>query len=314
MAKPSRLPALHTLLYFEAAARHLNFTAAAAELGSTQPAVSLRVGQLESELGVPLFTRRHRGVSLTADGARLFEAVRQGLDLIGEVTGEILARRRQPLLTLATDFGFAAYWLMPRLPALREEMPELEVRIITSQQAIDLRDEVIDVAIAFGEGHWPGCVAEKLLPESVVPVCSPSFLAASGWRRETIPWAEVPLLHLERPTPARWMDWPDWFQLHRLPDHHPGHDLTFNNYPLVLQAAMSGQGVALGWLPLVQDLLAGGQLVSLVDAPITTPRGYFLVLRESTRLTGVIGRFRRWAREVCANGTQEQAGPGGTSA
>ncbi|SMF33227.1 LysR substrate binding domain-containing protein [Pseudogulbenkiania subflava DSM 22618] len=77
---------------------------------------------------------------------------------------------------------------------------------------------------------------------------------------------------------------------------------------------MSGQGVALGWLPLVQDLLAGGQLVSLADAPVTTPRGYFLVLRESTRLTGVIGRFRRWAREVCANAPQEQGGAGGTSA
>lgn len=299
MAKPCSLPALHALVCFEAAARHLNFTAAATELGSTQPAVSLRVGQLESELGVPLFTRRHRGVSLTADGARLFEAVRQGLGMIGEVTEEILARRRQPLLTLATDFGFATYWLMPRLNALREEMPELEVRILTAQQAIDLRDEVIDVAIAFGEGHWPGCVAEKLLPERVVPVCSPAFLAASGWSRDTIPWLDVPLLHLERPASERWMDWSDWFVQQRLAEHHAGHDLTFNNYPLVIQAAMSGQGVGLGWLPLIADLLAGGQLVSLA-APLETGRGYFLVLRESARMTGVMGRFSRWVRECCA--------------
>lgn len=299
MANPSRLPALHALVCFEAAARHLNFTAAAAELGSTQPAVSLRVGQLETELGVPLFVRRHRGVSLTADGARLFEAVRQGLGVIGEVTEEILARQRHPQLTLATDFGFATYWLMPRLNALRLEMPELEVRIITSQQAIDLRDEVIDIAIVFGEGNWPGCVAEKLLPERVVPVCSPGFLDSAGWENGNVPWADVPLLHLERPAASRWMDWADWFRHAQLAEHRANHDLTFNNYPLVIQAAMSGQGVALGWLPLVEDLLAGGQLVSLAEEVSATERGYFLVLRETTRLTGVIGRFRRWACECC---------------
>lgn len=180
-------------------------------------------------------------------------------------------------------------------------MPELEVRIITSQQAIDLHDEVIDIAIVFGEGHWPGCVAEKLLSECVVPVCSPGFLAGAGWHQETIPWSEIPLLHLERPAAARWMDWTDWFRQAQLGEQHAGHDLTFNNYPLVVQAAMGGQGVALGWLPLVEDLLAGGQLLRLADAALTTERGYFLVLRENTRLTGVIGHFRRWALEYCSS-------------
>jgi putative choline sulfate-utilization transcription factor len=294
MADIKQLPPLQALVFFEAAARHQNFTAAAQELGATQPAVSQRVSWLEEDLGVALFKRQHRGVALTAEGLRLFEAVREGLSVIGDATAELRASRSQPVLTVATDFGFAAYWLMPRLSALRELVPDLDVRIVTSQSGFDIRKEPVDVAISFGAGPWPGCEAEPLFPEVVRPVCSPAFAEQHGLTGQAAALSGLPLLHLEQPAPARWLSWPDWFALHGLPVSHGHHDLTFNNYPLVIQAAMIGQGVALGWSPLVDELLAAGQLLAAVAQPAQTERGYFLVWPKSARFTGALGVFRRW--------------------
>lgn len=128
MPRPDRLPPMQALLMFESAARHASFTAAARELGSTQPAVSQRVVQLEESLGAALFERGHRGVTLTDDGTRLFDAVRRGLDVIRAATSDIRSRHAQRTLTLSTDFGFATYWLMPRLPQFKALMPDVDGR------------------------------------------------------------------------------------------------------------------------------------------------------------------------------------------
>lgn len=298
MAKWS-LPAMQALLQFESAARLRNFTQAADELGSSQPAISLRMAQLEKELGVPLFVRQHRGVQLTAEALQLLAAVQQGLTGIQQSLDQIAASRRPPRLTLATDFAFASYWLMPRLAELRNEMPELDLRIMTSQQAIDPDDEAVDIAIAFGEGVWPGCHAHKLLPERVLPVCSPQLLHGLHAQAGPVPWHALPLLHLERAPRLQWMDWKDWFSLQHLPAPPAGQALSFNNYPLLIQAALAGQGVALGWLPLVEDFLASGQLLALPAPPLLTGRGYYLLLRESARLTPVLNRFRNWIVDSC---------------
>jgi putative choline sulfate-utilization transcription factor len=295
MAQGLRLPPLQPLVYFEAAARHLNFTTAAQELSASQPAVSQRIAQLESDLGVPLFKRGHRGVQLTADGVYLFEAVHAGLRDIGEAVARIRERQSDHVLTVATDFAFAAYWLMPRLAALRTVWPELDVRIVTSQNDIDVRGDAVDLAIAFGAGHWPGCEAERLFPEVVVPVCSPALLAQHPALSEH-PQAllAVPLLHLESSRPARWVTWQDWFQAQKLPLKDDRHGLTLNNHTLVLQAALTGQGVALAWRPLVDELLKSGQLVVALDRPLCTERGYFLVQPATQRPGPALRRFRAW--------------------
>jgi putative choline sulfate-utilization transcription factor len=295
MTQGLRLPPLQPLVYFEAAARHLNFTTAAQELSASQPAVSQRIAQLESDLGVPLFKRGHRGVQLTADGVYLFEAVHAGLRDIGEAVARIRERQSDHVLTVATDFAFAAYWLMPRLAALRKVWPELDVRIVTSQNDIDVRGDAVDLAIAFGAGPWPGCEAERLFPEVVVPVCSPAFLAQHPALSEH-PQAllEVPLLHLESSRPARWVTWQDWFQAQKLTLKDDRHGLTLNNHTLVLQAAMTGQGVALAWRPLVDELLRSGQLVVALDRPLCTDRGYFLVQPATQRPGPTFRRFRAW--------------------
>lgn len=298
-----RLPPLRTLLFFEAAGRLLSFSAAARELACTQSAVSHQIGWLEADLGTALFRRLHRGVALTPDGVRLYEATREALDGIGDAVTRIRDRQRPGVLNVATDFGFASGWLLPRLGALRELLPELDVRIVTTQNAIDLRREAADIAITFGHGHWPGCEAELLFPERVLPVCSPAFrasrapFAATGGAASPADLASLPLLHLECVGPAAWLSWGDWFTLHGLPVPAGGQDLTFNNYPLVLQAALMGQGVALGWSPLIAELMRDGHLVALIDRPVQTERGYFLVVSSRRKPDERRERFRRWVVE-----------------
>jgi putative choline sulfate-utilization transcription factor len=299
MPTTRRLPPLQSLLFFEAAVRHLSFTAAALELGTSQPAVSQRIGLLEEDLGVPLFKREHRGVSLTGDGVQLFNAVRESLGGIGEAAAKIRSRRARQVLTVATDFGFAAYWLMPRLAGLRELVPDLDVRIVTTQNEFDIRGEPVDIAIAFGAGQWPGCAAAPLFPEIVIPVCSPRFLAQHGLTGQAADLVRLPLLHLESAEPLRWLGWESWFALQRLATTDESHDLTLNNYPLVIQAAIAGQGVALGWMPLVDDLLRSGQLVVAVQQPVKTARGYFLVEPHTQRASEPLRRFRQWVLGEC---------------
>lgn len=301
MATPRRLPPLQSLVFFEAAVRHLSFTAAALELGTSQPAVSQRIGLLEEDLGVPLFKRGHRGVSLTADGLQLFNAVRDSLGSIGEAAAQIRSRRARQVLTVATDFGFAAYWLMPRLAALRALLPNLDVRIVTTQDPFDIRGEPVDIAIAFGAGPWPGCTAVPLFPEIVVPVCSPGFWAAHGLTGQAADLAKLPLLHLESAEPLRWLGWENWFALHGVATTGESHDLTLNNYPLVIQAAIAGQGLALGWTPLVDELVRNGQLVAAFVQPTTTAHGYFLVQPTAQRTPESVQRFRQWIVGECAS-------------
>jgi putative choline sulfate-utilization transcription factor len=304
MANPHRMPPLQSLAYFEAAGRLMSFTAAANELGSSQPAVSQRIGSLEEDLGVRLFKREHRGVALTADGALLFGAVRESLAGIADAVARIRSRRSRQVLTVATDFGFAT-WLMPRLSALRERVPDLDVRIVTSQSAFDIRGEPVDIAIAFGAGQWPGCTALQLCPERVVPVCSPRFAATHGLPGEAAQLARLPLLHLESAEPPRWLGWDSWFALQGLSPATESRNLTLNNEPLVMQAAMAGQGIALGWAPLVDDAIRSGHLVPAFEKTTSTGNGYFLVERQSQRSSAEVQRFRTWMLDACARALQE---------
>lgn len=298
---------MQALAVFESAARHASFSAAARELGSTQPAVSQRIVQLEADLGVPLFERGHRGVVLTPHGERLYEAVREGLATIREATVEIRARRACGALTILTDAGFATYWLMPRLADLRRLMPDVDVRIVTSQQGFDPRRDRADVAIAFGDGDWAPCTSSRLFQEQVTPVCSPGFAErywpASG-ESGAADLVKLPLLHVQPTEPARWMSWRDWFVAHDLPAPADGHGITFNSYSLVIEAAVMGQGVALGWTPLVDGLIATGQLVQLIDTPIRTARGYFLVRPLARPEAPAVPPFRRWLFDACNAATR----------
>ncbi|WP_431262908.1 LysR substrate-binding domain-containing protein [Roseateles chitinivorans] len=300
-ALPQQLPALQSLIHFESAARHLNFTSAAEELGATQPAVSLRIRKLEDELGLPLFDRLHRGVRLTHEGERLLETVQQTLEALRLVTADMRTQQSRRTLTLSTDFGFAKLWLLPRMVALRQAIPELQLRVLTSQSEPDARVGVPDLSVIFGE--CPDAGSHRLLfAESVVPVCSPALL------RHGLPTprelAAMPLLQLEQHGPtARWMSWADWFRGRGQRAPAASDAITFNDYSLVVQAAVSGLGVALGWAPLVDDLLASGELVQADAQPLQTSRGYFLSTLRPWQSHGLQGRFCDWLVAECARTT-----------
>ena len=268
---------MQTLSAFESAARLASFTAAARELGSTQPAVSQRIVQLEEDLGAPLFERGHRGVTLTPEGALLYEAVRSGLDTIREATSDIRARRATGALTILTDAGFATYWLMPRLARLKASMPGVNVKIVTSQLGYDPHRDHADIAIAFGDGHWPPCTSTRLFAEAVTPICSPAFRDLHASVSVAADLAALPLLHVQPTDPERWLAWNTWFAAQGLQAPEDSQGMMFNSYSLVVQAALMGQGVALGWTPLTDELIASGLLVRLLDTPVTTERGYYLV-------------------------------------
>jgi putative choline sulfate-utilization transcription factor len=302
MAKHRALPPLPSLIAFEAAARLQNFSQAAAALGMTQSAVSQHVTVLEQAVGQPLFRRLHRGVALTDAGATLYAAVGRGLDTIEAALTALRQEAWAPALSIATDFGFASFWLMPRLEALGRALPGVEVRIVTAQHAPQMAQPHAarpdaDVTIILGM-TTPGEV--RLFEESVIPVCSPGFLARHRTEDGGLDWARLPLLDLDGPEPARWLRWRDWFHAMRLPPRRAREPAVhLNTYPLVVEAAMLGQGAALGWQPLVDRHLASGALVAMSTEAVVTERGYALLESPAAAGNPAVPLFRRWLLAEC---------------
>ena len=315
------LPPLSALPAFEAAARFGSFSKAGQELNASQPAISQQIRQLEEAVGQPLFRRKSQGVALTPAGEDLLQAVRTGFDALREV----MARLRQPQqrldLTVATDFAFAAYWLLPRLDRFKAEMPQVDVRILTAQHVDDLGGANADIAILFGDRAAAqrrggkrqvaagARTAVLLFAEGVFPVCAPSY--AGGTAQGRPDWlGHATLLHLDdvvadSSQPARrtdrWLRWSDWLQAAGVTVPMQGPQLRFNNYTLVLQAAIAGQGVALGWTPLVEPLISAGQLRPAHRHVSRSGRGYFASLRSATA-TPASSAFLDWLTRESAPG------------
>ena len=279
MPSPPTRRLLNELAVFDAAARHASFSAAARALGLTQSAVSHHVAGLERELGVELFRRVWRGVALTEPGAALHEALRRGFSTIDAAVDAVRVGGRRRHLTIVTDFAFAAFWLIPRLDALRAVLGGLEVHLVTTQSSAEVDLAAGDLAIAFGATPPAGSEAIRLVDEVVVPVAGPALLGG----RPTLDVRTAPLLHLDMPGPGRWLTWADYFRRQewheRLPSLADGS--AFNNYPLLMQAALSGQGVALGWRPLVDELIARGLVVPVAAELRTESRGYDLIVERA---------------------------------
>lgn len=291
---------LPSLAVFEAAGRHLNFSGAARELGATQPAVSHHVAWLEAELGCLLFRRLHRGVSLTPEGRILFDAVGSSRQAIERALAEIHDRSGRKLINIATDYGFAGDWLIPRLAALPSSVSDVEVRIVASQSAIDPEAETADFVILLGSGQWPGCVSTLLFRETVHAVAGPHFLARQGPVRTIADLARLRLLHLESRDRCPWLTWTGWFADHGIALKSRQGDFFFNTYSLVQQAAIAGQGVALGWRPLIDHAIKTGLLVPVLDRPVATAMGYYLVEPANRPSPPAFARFRDWLLAECA--------------
>lgn len=269
------------LRLFEMTARHQNLTRAAIDLGMTQPALSYRIRQIEDLLGVHLFHRRHRGLTLTREGETLHRAVQQGLDQIDEAVQSIRERASAPVVRIITDFAFATYRLMPLIARFRRQHPGIEVQIVAMQSLPPWLESANDLAILFGNRNEMGRQAQLLVPERVTTVCAPGLRERSGPFDTPGALLAVPLIHLEGDDGSRWFTWHSWLAAAEVPDHTSVGSLSFNTYTLALQAAQSGQGVALGWHGLVDDLLAAGVLAQACDVTLETGRGYWLVQQDT---------------------------------
>lgn len=255
-----------------------SLSAAAEALGLSQPAVSYQIRLLEQRFGLPLLQRLHRGVRFTEEGQRLLAIAEHTVSEVDRLQRSLRAARRRPTVRLATDYAFSSLWLIPRMHAFRQQYPDLDLQIVATQRLGHHWREDADLAVAFGSGSEFGPGATLLMPERVVPVCTPS----QSLRLPDIsvsPVEQGPLIHLEAENISPWLDWPAYLARQGLAENdqeRPG-DLRFNTYALVIQAAMAGQGVALGWLGLVDDLLDANLLVVAGEMVSVPGRGYWLV-------------------------------------
>jgi LysR family glycine cleavage system transcriptional activator len=290
-----RLPSLDLFHTFEAVARHRSFTHAADELCLTQSAVSRQIKALEEALGLRLFTRLHRAIDLTGEGQRLFDSVTRGLDDISACVAALGASAKAPQITVSASVAFAWFWLMPRLERFGALQPDIDLRVLATDQPVMPGTGEVDVAVLFGSGQWEGLEARLLFGERVYPVCSPAYMRAHPALHRPEDLLDQTLLHLEYGKPSfGGVDWRTWLLRQGVNGQPVRRGLRFNSYPMVLQAAEAGHGVALGWSYVTDPLLAEGRLVCPVDRGLETQDGYYLCTSSSAAHTAGITTFLDW--------------------
>jgi putative choline sulfate-utilization transcription factor len=299
---------LDLLRAFEAAARQRSFTAAAVELGTTQPAISQQIKRLEDQLTTRLFDRIYRGIELTEAGRVLFEEVQLGLQHIDAGLSAITAQSQHEVLQVATDFAFAAYWLMPRLHRFHAANPQVDVSLVTSERSHNMLRTDIDVAVLFGDGRFKQGESHWLFSEEVFPVCSPQLLSERTLPLSANALLEFPLLHLRGENSSNWFDWSGVFRELGISATPAPGQLRFDNYTLLIQAAIGGQGVAIGWRHLVDNLLAQGLLCRPIEQTVMSNLGYYVVLPQRKRRGVLIQQFVDWLMAEQASSSQSLTG------
>lgn len=290
---PNRLPPLDLLLAFEAAARLRSFTRAGAERFVTQSAMSRQIRALEDELGVALFERRPRTVALTAAGERLFATCSAVIAQLRGTVAEIRAPKRREVVSLTTLPGLASLWLIPRLARFTRAHPGLDVRIDASFDKRNLAADGYDIAIRH-RGVGPGD-GVALFAESVQPVCSPVLLHHGPPLAAPSDLAQHTLLQLDYGPPLGMpLEWAPWLATVGLPDLQPRAWLSFSAYSEAITAALLGQGVALGRRPIVDELLASGQLVTPFADRAASPYAYYVIVDPAARARPAVRALERW--------------------
>jgi DNA-binding transcriptional LysR family regulator len=289
----TRLPPTNALVAFDAVARHLSFTQAARELGVSQAAASRQVRLLEDHLGVALFSRAKKRVRLTSAGQQLHQAVAMGLGHIASTAEALRRDRTSRALTVATSLAFSAFWLMPRLPAFHAAYPALELRLSTSDAEADWYADDVDVAVVFGPNALGGWISEALFGDEVIAVCRPDYFGARGLPEAVSALREETLLQIDSPYHS-WITWPDWLARNGASLDRPPRGPRFNNYSIAVQAALDGQGLALGWRRLIAPLLREGRLAQVTAGRVRPPDAYVLLIQERGSQDRRVGAFRDW--------------------
>ncbi|WP_343552980.1 LysR substrate-binding domain-containing protein [Pantoea sp.] len=282
------LPPLNALKVFEAVTRHLNFRLAAEELGVTQGAVAQQIRGLEASLGLKLFERLPRTLALTGAGAGYAVSVRQAFELIDEATRTL--RPEPNRLTLSVTPTFASRWMLPRLPSFTAAWPDIDLRVLASERLVQFHHEGVDLAVRYGRPPFGvGLDATLLFSQSLLAVVSPTLLAEHGDPRDEAHCQRYALLHDGHHL------WPAFlsFIFPGQSMHHP-HHLRFNQTALALEAAISGQGMALTSPHFVQNDLASGRLVPAFTQQMEVDAGWYLVWPRRPREPAAVIAVRDW--------------------
>lgn len=273
------LPRLDYLLTFEIAAEKESFAATAKELNVSETAVSRKIRLLEHHYNCALFLRGHRSVQLTDHGRKLLNGISPALKTLGRVSEDMLSDRQRKTVRMAATNSVSSLWLMPRLRKFRAANPNITISLVSSDLDSECMAEDFDLTILRGEGDWPGFVAQKLFGETVFPVCAPGYLG----RRPELTGVEALLGHAlieVSNNHTEWLNWKTWMTRQGVDADLVRQSTFVNTYPLGIQAAVNGLGIALGWGHLVDRHLKAGTLVQpLRRVHVRTHSGYFLLKR-----------------------------------
>lgn len=299
------LPPLDAIRGFVAVARRMSITLAAKDLCLTQSAVSRQIQNLEDNLGTPLLVRKHRAITLTEAGEKLFRLASPWLDRLNEYSQSLQREGRLQPVTITASIGVTSLWLLPRLRAFQTTHPHIDVRVAATTRVLDLAREGIDLAIRYARQADVPADALRLFGEKVVPVANKK-VAARAFKNPKALLNEVLLEYDEQARP--WLTWSDWLLALGMPNAKPKSNLRLNQYDQAIQAALDGQGIALGRLALVLPMLKDGRLVALGDTGLgASDYAYWLIDASPSPRTEVVA-FRNWiihevgsrARELAA--------------
>jgi len=292
---PRRLPPLNALRAFEAAARHQSFSKAAQELHVTDAAISHQVKALEGHLGRPLFRRRHRQVELTDAGRAYFSPLQDAFDVMARATERIFEAGNENILTISSAPSFAIKWLMPRLGRFWEKCPHIELHLFHSSRLTDFAHEDVDIAIRYGDGNWPGLALDFLMGAEMTPICSRLLLEHGPAIKKPDDLRHHVLLHEDT-----YDNWPVWFRKAGVagmagPREGVRGPLLDDSW-MLLQAAATGRGVALGRPSLIREELAAGDFVRLFEAVIEEDKGYYAVMPPHHGDRPQVAAFTAWLK------------------
>lgn len=298
----AKIQLLNALQCFEKAGQYLSFKQAAHDLNVTPAAVSHQIKDLEAYLGAELFIRKTRQVALTQLGQQLLPTLREGFSAIHQAVNRAKEQPQDNKLRINTSPSFAGRWLLPRLAEFQLLHPEIDLLMGTSTRQLSLAQEEIDIAIRYGDGHYPEYRVEKLSAEYLIPVCSPEYFSihklsnSSQNLNNAKDLLSCNLLHDQGMVDAlpNYPGWLQWFSQQAITCVIPLRGLSFESSNFTLQAAQEGHGIALGRSLLVADDLASGKLVIAAAQKIELDYAYYLVMPKIRSEKSSSENFRQW--------------------